>query len=633
MAVAAANVLERQALGSWLASLSDAQNVANSTGERTLSLFAAPGQTPVSSAERASCRLVFDGWLYNRQELRRQFAASLRPGADDAELALQAYMRWGEEALHKLKGIFALCLWDGRSGSLLCARDPLGIYPLFYAETRRELLFSTSLDVLAQHPRVPATLNRAALAEYLHNRSPEIHETFYAGIYRLPPGHVLRVRGDSRQVYRYWNPAPQGSRIDWIRDDEVERFEAVLAQAVDRCLELGQAGIFLSGGLDSTTVATVAAQQSRLKGVAGPRALSYSVADPEWVEERVQRGVAEGLGLAQSYVSFDEAIGPKGMLLASLELCQSRPAPILNAFLPVFLHLAERGKACGCQVILTGDGGDEWFAYLPWTAADLLSARDVARLYRLWNVQRASSQAAGLALLWRDGLRPLLGRAKTAALYRLAPGVMRARQGAPELPTWLMPDPALRQAFLQRHERSLEDMRQEEGTFYQRAIRYSLDHVTSSMSKELVFEEGRRMGFRLLSPFWDADLVEFLIRTPYHLRNPDGQTKGLLRRRLHHSFPQLGFNQQQKRNPVTFYTSRMVSEGRKAWQQLGGPKGLAELGIVDAAAAERESAAIFAKDEHSSSEAHWLWMMLSTEAWVQSRLANQERVNQSTERR
>ena len=172
----------------------------------------------------------------------------------------QAYGRWGEDAIAHLKGTFALIIADPARDLLLCARDPLGIQPLFYAEVERRLLLSPAIETLLAQPGVSAELNRASLVDRLTRHWPANDETYFTRVRRVPPGHIMRVSGGDRRVYRYWNPVPADGAIEWIPDDEVqERFEALLRQAVARCLGPGTAGIYMSGGLDSSTLAMVAA--------------------------------------------------------------------------------------------------------------------------------------------------------------------------------------------------------------------------------------------------------------------------------------------------------------------------------------------------------------------------------------
>jgi len=183
--------------------------IADLCGERTLELGGVPGQPLPGTAERASCRVVFDGILYNREELSDSLVGPSDPARDDADLVLRAYLRWGDDVLRRLKGLFALIVWDGARDSLLCARDPLGIYPLFYAEAGGDLLFSTSTEALVRHPGVSGSVNRAAIADFLVSRFPALDETFFEAVKRVPPGHAMRIAGASRTVYRYWDPHPR----------------------------------------------------------------------------------------------------------------------------------------------------------------------------------------------------------------------------------------------------------------------------------------------------------------------------------------------------------------------------------------------------------------------------------------
>ena len=105
------------------------------------------GWSPVL-AEAENCRILFDGNLYNRSELQTQFTGCLPVDHNDADLVMQAYFCWGEEALHRVKGIFALLIQDNAIDLLLCARDPFGMHPLFYADTQHALLLSPSIDSL-----------------------------------------------------------------------------------------------------------------------------------------------------------------------------------------------------------------------------------------------------------------------------------------------------------------------------------------------------------------------------------------------------------------------------------------------------------------------------------------------------
>src|SRR5262245_13432560 len=338
------------------------------------------GHEPTSHAAGGGCEAFFDGALDNGDELRATLALADRSTA--AEIVLHGYLRWGTAVISWIRGPFAMLVRDQRERRVLCARDRMGIHPLFYAQVDGRVLVSTSIQGLLDEPSVPTSVNRAALADHLSHRWPEREETYFDAVRRLPPGHALTTSAGEARLYRYWQPVPAGG-IDWIGADELERFDALLAQAVDRCLDGHRAGLWLSGGLDSVTVATAATDRSRFRGLPDPLALSLVFPHPDANEERVQRGVANGLGLEHLVMGFFEAIGERGLLGAALDLGRTWPAPLLSFWLPAYQTLGRDGRRRGCTTILTGGGGDEWLGVTPVIAADQLLALDLIGLYHL----------------------------------------------------------------------------------------------------------------------------------------------------------------------------------------------------------------------------------------------------------
>jgi asparagine synthase (glutamine-hydrolysing) len=584
-------------------------------------------------AENASCKVIFGGVLYNRAALGEQFASSFPPPVtNDAELVLRAYLRWGEDVLSKIKGVFALFVWDQRRDFLLCARDPLGVYPLFYADTGRELLFSTSTEALVRHPGVSDAVNRIALADYLCYRQEELEETFYETVSRVGPGHAMRIKGASRHHYRYWDPHPADYDPDyWVREDELEQFDELFDQAVDRGLQLGPPAIFLSGGLDSVSVAAVAADISRRKGLPDPLALSLVFPSPEVNEEDIQRRVGSGLGLGHEFMTFGEATGHQGLLAPSMAMSSELSVPLYNVWAPAYRRLGLEGERRGCRVVLTGGGGDEWLNVSPYHAADLMRSLDVVGLYRLWDIGQRSFPVSRLAftrsLLWEFGARPVVGRAARSILRGTAPGVHRRRferrlrqAFSQSTPDWIMPDPALRRESYRRMEQHSQlSARSEPRSFYLRECRRILDHPLMSIEMEEGFDSGRRTGLPQFMPFFDADLVDFLSRTPPDLLYRGGRTKAMVRQTVARRFPGLNFERQRKVSAMDFFTSLLVEETPRLWQAMEGAQGLAELGIVDAPALD-SAISVLLSGARPPQESHGVRDILLVEAWLRPRL-------------
>jgi len=585
--------------------------------------------TPPAIAEGASCRVIFDGLLHNRAELSDRLAAQSTPAANDAELILQAYLHWGEDVLHRVKGYFAILIWDERRDVLLCARDLLGVYPLFYADAGRETLFSTSLETLVRHPRVSNAINRAALVDRLTYRFPRLEETPFEAVSRVPHGRITRMNGtgEARETYHYSPLAANLTEVNWIGEDELEQFDELLDQAVDRCLQLGRAGIFLSGGLDSVSVATVAAGTSHRKGLQDPLALSIVFPNPEDNEEPIQRGVASGLGIPQELVPLYEATGSQGVLSASVEESSKLPAPVLNPWYSAYKNLRLLAKRQGCQVILSGIGGDEWLVVNSYYTADLLRRLDVKGFYRLYNSYQSSYQGhinhsylRNMALmLWRSGALPLLGATALRTFPRTASWVFskrRQRLISQSVPDWLAPDPDFRQEMYQRYEQTRRRPASPRSFYLEWTGLFN--STMHSMEMEEGFDAGRRTGMPHLMPYYDADLVDLMHRTPPELLNRGGRSKGLVRQTVARRLPGLGFERQKKRFVHQYYNKMLLNEGVPLWQKMGGAQALSELGIVDGPAVESALATL-----SSGNQSRGIWRireLLVIEAWLRSRL-------------
>jgi asparagine synthetase B (glutamine-hydrolysing) len=580
-----------------------------------------PGQAQI--AEVGSARAIFGGVLDNEDDL----GAESSPDGNAAKLLLHAYLRSGDSLLPTLRGAFGLVVLDKRRTTGLCVRDPLGVCPLFTATAGDELLVSPSIESLLAQPEVSGQVNVPALADHLLHRWPDPAETFFSSVRRIPPGHALRLAPGERRLYRYWEPIPVGGPVDWLTEDEVESFDLLLEQAVTRCLQRGPAGIFLSGGLDSVSVAATAASAARERDLPEPCALSLVFPDPDVNEEDVQTQVASGLGLRQELLHWDEAVGPRGLVQEALELSARCASPLINLWAPAYDRLARRGIDRGCTVILTGSGGDEWLGVTPMYAADLLRTFDVVGLYRLIAAQRRSYELSRVRFfadaLWRFGARPLA----VEAVAHGAPGLLIARRrgnARATIPSWVAPRPDLRDTLVDRalsadpHQwrPALDKTRPR---FYLEELRRSLDHALVSVEMEETFEQGLRVGVPVRAPYWDADLVQLLYRAPVELLNRAGRAKGLVRERLAHRFPELGFERQRKVTSLRFATSLFRSETAAAWASLGGAGTLAEAGVVDERRIEPAVQRLLTQGGDPRSM-HRVWDILNLEGWLRARV-------------
>jgi asparagine synthase (glutamine-hydrolysing) len=577
---------------------------------------------PTGRAEGGGCQVLFEGIVHEREALRRELGTP--EPASNADLFLGSYLRWGEEAFRRVSGLFGAVVTDARNGRLLAARDPLGIYPLFYAETPIGLELSLSIEALLARPSVPQAVNRFALVDHLCHRWPSIDETYFEAIRRVPAGTLLvRSPGGRTDLQRYWDPSPPGQPITWVTEPELGRFDELLEQAVRRLVELGPVGIYLSGGLDSVTVAAIAADEARKLGAPPPEGLSLVFEHESANEEPLQRQVGAALSLPHTVVPMSQTLSEGGLLRNALAVSARRPAPLLSLWEPAYAYLAAQGREHGCRTILTGSGGDEWLEFNPAYAADLIRSGQPRLLFEVWQTMhrsyRISRARAARHVLWTYGVRTILRRSGRRGLRRTAPQLLAAhhrRRIDAATPAWVVPDPGLRAQLLERHQLLLEG--DTNLTHYMREVRRSLDSPIVASELEETFERGRRVGVPILHPFLDADLASFLYVTPPKLLMIGGRTKGLIRRYVSRRFPELGFERQRKLNANAFFAETLVNEGREIWRETGGARALAALGIVDLTAADAAMKRIF--DGQEPLESFRVWYVLSLEAWLRPRI-------------
>ncbi|HEV3481921.1 MAG TPA: asparagine synthase-related protein [Candidatus Acidoferrales bacterium] len=206
----------------------------------------------ITADARLDCRTELEGKL-------KSAGQHVRTAGPDSELILGAYAAWGEACVQELRGDFAFAIWDASKRSLFCARDHFGIKPFYYADLGNLFLFSNTFSCLQRHPAVSDRLNDLAIADFLlFDTNQDAATTSFADIRRLPAAHSLRCEREAVSIRRYWTLSVT-EPVRFRRESEyIEQFHTLLGQAVADRLRAKSAGILMSGGLDSTTVAATA---------------------------------------------------------------------------------------------------------------------------------------------------------------------------------------------------------------------------------------------------------------------------------------------------------------------------------------------------------------------------------------
>ncbi len=235
-------------------------------GHRRLSIIDLEGgHQPIFNEDRSKC-IVCNGEIYNFLELRDELVErghrfSTR---SDSEVALHAYEQWGEESVERLRGMFALAIWDLREKTLFLARDRLGIKPLFFAEDSGRFLFASEMKAILEDPRFPREVDNAALVSYFNLSYIPSCLTIYKKIRKLLPGHTLRYRDGKATIRKYWDlqMVPDHTKSEAQFE---QGFMHLLHEAVDlRLISEVPLGAFLSGGIDSSLIVALMSQVSEV---------------------------------------------------------------------------------------------------------------------------------------------------------------------------------------------------------------------------------------------------------------------------------------------------------------------------------------------------------------------------------
>ena len=326
-------------------------------GHRRLSIIdlSAAGRQPMTDAS-GSLQIVFNGEIYNYQALRKELQALGRPfrTATDTEVILEAYLTWGSGFLSRLNGMFALALYDAREKQLLLARDPAGEKPLFYRVHSGTLTFASELKALLTDPACPRELDAGALDEYLAFGYVPGDHCLLRGIHKLQQGHALSfdVRSGTSRTWAYWS-LPAHEPVAATDEEFLDELERLLVDSVRlRLIADVPVGIMLSGGVDSSLVAAMAAR------VSSRRIKTFNISFPGYGafdESPYARAVARHFD-----TEHVELVAEPATVDLLPALARQYDEPIADSSM-VPTYLVSRLIRREATVALGGDGGDELF--------------------------------------------------------------------------------------------------------------------------------------------------------------------------------------------------------------------------------------------------------------------------------
>jgi asparagine synthase (glutamine-hydrolysing) len=366
-------------------------------GHRRLSIvdLSANGQQPMTNEDQ-SLWLVCNGEIYNYPSLRKELLEKGHQLAShcDSEILLHAYEEWATDLFRHLQGMFGFALWDRQRKRLLAARDYMGIKPLYYARVGQGLILASDLESLLPLMPVRPRPDAKAMAHFLTLGFVPSPRTIWENIYKLEPGHYLEFYPESNElaIHQYWEP-PRYIKAGYNYDPT--EWESLFNEVIkEHLLADVPIGLFLSGGLDSTSVAiSLSELNSPLE------ALTISFPNTGKDEAPVAEKVSQYLGIPHTIIPIEyQHINPIDLLRrASADFDEP-----IGATGPISkYHICKAASDANYKVVFGGDGGDELFA----------------GYHRFLNLQDTLPSS----LLWiRQLIRPLMKHGPTSSLRGLA---------------------------------------------------------------------------------------------------------------------------------------------------------------------------------------------------------------------
>lgn len=503
--------------GSWLGD--DA-----GLGMRRLSIIDVQGGKQPITNEDGSVVVVFNGEIYNYQQLRRELEATGHQFAtnSDTETIVHAYEEDGLDFVRRLHGMFAIALWDRRRRRLVLTRDRFGKKPVHYAFDGRRLIFGSEIKSLLLAPGLRRELDPIGISQYFTYGYIPAPRTAFAGIQKLPAGHTLSFEDDRIHLHQYWQLDFTPRCTD---DDETaaQRVRELLQEAVRmRLISEVPLGAFLSGGIDSSTVVALMSQ------VATERVKTFSIG----FEEQDYSEVEYARLVARRYdTDHHELVVRLDLLDALPRLVWDFDEPFADASMVPTYYVSKLARD-HVTVALSGDGGDELFGGYN----SYLRGMQEVRLSQRVGPLRALGPLAGALL--PDGMRGK-NRLRNLGL----PPEARFTEAASVLPTWLR-QRMLRPDFVFQGE---SDPRRAQLDRFAEVP--TLDHFTRMQRVDVetylpydilvkVDKASMLTSLETRAPLLDHVLAEYVASLPHDVRNRGGQPKYLLKRAVRDLLPQ-----------------------------------------------------------------------------------------------
>lgn len=581
-------------------------------GMRRLSIVdLAGGQQPFTN-EADTVQLVANGEIYNFPALRRDLESHGHHfrSRSDIEVLVHAYEQWGVDFLSRLRGMFALALWDGAARTLLAARDRAGEKPLYWTLTPRGLLLASEVKALLVRPDVERELDPEAVDQFLTYEYVIAPRTILKGVHKLPAGHYLLYRDGQVTVHRYWDAAATRPR-PWRDDEAADALRETLKRAVaSQMMADVPLGAFLSGGIDSSTIVAFMSEASRQP----VNSFSIGFDDGSYNELPYARDVA----MLFKTNHRERTVSPRlEDLFDKLVVHLDEPFADVSLFPTYLVSQLAREHV---KVALSGDGGDELFG-----GYDAYHAQHMAaRFGGVGEVLMPAMAAVAATLPPTEKKKGVVNKFKRfvqgAALapddlghYRwmVYLGVdAKRRLYAPPLQAALAQSDVYRPVRETLARYNADDLLNRQ--LYTDLSVYLADDILVKVDRMSM-----ATSLETRAPFLDADVMELAFSMPGDLKIRNGERKWILKRALRGTLPERirtrpkeGFS-----IPIKNWLRR---ELQPLMRTLLSPDRVARRGLFDSAEVTRFiDAHVAGRENH----AHTLFPLMVFERWCEEHLS------------
>jgi len=453
-------------------------------------------------------RIVFNGEIYNFQEIKDRLTDYPFTTNGDTEVLLAAYIKWGVESLTYLKGMYAFAIWDTVTEELFIARDRMGVKPVYYYINDDYFLFASEVRGVLASGMVPKKINKAAVREFLSYQSIGFPLSIIENIAQLDAGSCITIRGTKSVTKKYWDITAAAAEGDYGDKKQVlQNIRDLLRNSVERRLVSDvPIGAFLSGGIDSSAVVGLMAEVSKSR----PNTFTIGFSEKEFDESEYAAQIARKFNTHHNQVLLKPSVF-LDELTNALDALDTPSGDGINTYV-----VSKAIRQSGLTVALSGVGGDELFAGYPFFRQYL----QLRKFNKVWGAMGWARQlaAAGLSLKGSNkaGRMQQLLKAPTCSISSFYPEfrriftsallskLTRLGSGTTALESNLL---GLNGSFEKFPELSQVSIAEYLG-YTQHTLLKDTDQMSMAVSLEV------------REPFFDHDLVTYVLGIPDQLKFP-----------------------------------------------------------------------------------------------------------------